>query len=60
MITLLEKIEIENYKGFKKYEISFMNQNILVGKNNAGKSTIGEIIRIVSLATTSYRNAIYN
>lgn len=37
-----------------------MNQNILVGKNNAGKSTIGEIIRIVSLATTSYRNAIYN
>jgi len=56
---MLESILIENYKGFKKYKIDFLNQNILVGKNNAGKSTIGEVIRIVSLATNTYKNAIY-
>lgn len=56
---MLESISIENYKGFKKYKIIFSTQNILVGKNNAGKSTIGEIIRIVSLATNTYKNATY-
>ncbi len=56
---MLEKIVIENYKGFKNYEINFSNENILVGKNNAGKSTIGEVIRVVSLATNSYKNAIF-
>ena len=56
---MLESILIENYKGFKKYRINFMEQNVLVGKNNAGKSTIGEVIRIVSLATSTYKNANY-
>ena len=59
MITLT-KIKIKNYKGFKNFIVDFLNENILVGKNNAGKSTIGEAIRLVSLATSSYKTAHYD
>jgi predicted ATP-dependent endonuclease of OLD family len=38
---ILEKIEIENYKGISEpVEIFFRNFNMIVGQNDAGKSTI--------------------
>lgn len=49
----------ENYKCFEKSQISFKDISIIVGKNNAGKSTIIEALRLVALASRRAQTAIY-
>ena len=39
---MLKKIEFENYRCFQKTSLDFRDITIIVGKNNAGKSTIVE------------------
>ena len=51
MNSALERItsvRFANYKAFKDYSASFRDFNVLVGPNNAGKSTILGAIRILS------------
>ncbi len=44
----VKKLVIENYKIFKRFNISFNKDiNIIVGNNNAGKSTILEALHLV-------------
>ena len=44
----IEKIKISGFKKFKNYEIKFHKGiNILIGENEAGKSTILETINVV-------------
>lgn len=48
---MLNKIEIRNYRGFKEFGVEFQDGvNILVGDNDAGKSTL---LEAVSLALTA-------
>lgn len=56
---MIKSLYIENYRGFKKHNINFKDLTLMVGKNNAGKSTIIEILRIVSLITHRYKTASY-
>ncbi|MBQ4122112.1 AAA family ATPase [bacterium] len=56
---MIKSISIENYRGFKKHHITFKELTLMVGKNNAGKSTLIEILRICSLVTKKYKNAMY-
>ena len=56
---MIKKIFIENYRGFKKHNIEFKDLTLMVGKNNAGKSTIIEILRLTSLITKRYKTAKY-
>lgn len=56
---MLEKIIIENYRCYDKHEIAFKNLSIIVGKNNAGKSTLVEALRLVSLALVRFRTSTY-
>lgn len=45
---LIEKIKISGFKKFQNYEISFKEGvNILIGENEAGKSTILDAINVV-------------
>lgn len=46
----LEKIIFENYRCFEDTEIFFKDISIIVGKNNAGKSTVIEALRLIALA----------
>lgn len=46
---MLESIKFTNYKCFHNQTISFRPSTIVVGRNNAGKSTIVEALRLVSL-----------
>lgn len=48
MIILLEKIIFKNFKCFEEYEVDFSNFNVIVGKNNSGKSTVIDGIKIIS------------
>jgi len=46
---MLESLKFTNYKCFKEHEIPFRSRTLIIGKNNAGKSTIVEALRLVSL-----------
>ena len=49
MGTIIEKIYLENFKKFKKFVlIPNMGMNVLIGDNEAGKSSILEAIDIVA------------
>jgi AAA15 family ATPase/GTPase len=56
---MLKKFSIENYRCFEKTEIVFRELTIAVGKNNAGKSTLIEALRILSLVVNRCRNISY-
>ncbi len=57
---MLKKITLENYRCYDKHEIEFKNLSIIVGKNNAGKSTLVEALRLVSLALSRFRSVQYH
>ena len=44
----ISSIRFRNYKAFRDYSISLNPFNVLVGPNNAGKSTVLGAIRILS------------
>ena len=56
---MIKKLKIENYRGYLEHEIEFRDLNIVVGKNNAGKTTLIEALRLVSLVTRRYKTAPY-
>jgi len=47
MVTI-STIKFINYKTFKKFSVSLTNFNILVGPNNAGKSTVIGALKLLS------------
>jgi AAA15 family ATPase/GTPase len=53
---MLKKIELENYRCFNNQSIEFKETTIIVGKNNAGKSTIIEALRLVSIVVNRSLN----
>lgn len=56
---MLKKLILENYRCFEKTEISFRDLSIIVGKNNAGKSTLIEALRILSLVVNRCKSIYY-
>ena len=56
---MLVKLTLENYRGFRKHSISFGKISIVVGRNNAGKSTIIEALRLVSVVAARARHFTY-
>lgn len=47
-IPLVKKITLRNFKQFREYKVSCRENNILVGPNIAGKSTVLDALRIAS------------
>jgi AAA15 family ATPase/GTPase len=46
---MLNSLEIKNYKALNDIEIKKLGKlNLIVGKNNSGKSTVLECVRILS------------
>src|SRR4051794_10675278 len=46
---MLTELEIRNFRKFERYEVVFGPRNLLVGPNNAGKSTLIEALRLLSI-----------
>lgn len=57
---MLKSITIKNYRCFEEHRIEFRDLTIAVGKNNAGKSTFIETIRLLSLVTSRFKSLSYN
>ena len=45
---MLEKLKLKNFRCFEDYEIEFDKFNVIVGKNNTGKSTVIDAIKLIS------------
>ncbi|MCE5175481.1 MAG: ATP-binding protein [Bacteroidales bacterium] len=56
---MIRKVEIKNFRCFQNTSMTFKELSILVGKNNAGKSTLIEALRITSVVTNRYKNLNY-
>lgn len=52
---MIKRLEITNFRCYKKSTIFFEGTSILVGRNNAGKSTLIEALKIVSVITRKYK-----
>ncbi len=46
---MLKFVTLKNFRGFAEHKIEFGPESILVGKNNAGKTTVIEALRILSV-----------
>lgn len=58
---ILKKLQLFNFKCFKDHIINFNETTIIIGENNAGKSTVVEALRLLGLACARLRNSIiYN
>lgn len=61
---MIKKLLLENYRCFEKSEVVYKDLSIFVGKNNAGKSSMIEALRMVAYASqksiqTTYKEAPY-
>ena len=56
---MLDRIVLHNYRCFENSEISFRGTAIVVGNNNAGKSSLVEALRLVAEAAQRYKRANY-
>lgn len=53
---MLESIHFKNYRCFDDHELPLNRETIVVGRNNAGKSTIVEGLRLVAIITQRHQN----
>jgi energy-coupling factor transporter ATP-binding protein EcfA2 len=51
---MLESLQIENFRGFEDSRVPLRETTIVVGGNNAGKSTLVEALRLVALVTSRF------
>lgn len=52
---MLTSLTLVRYRCYEHHEFSFRPNTVMVGANNAGKSTAIEALRLVSLVTARYR-----
>jgi len=52
---MLTQPRLRNFRGFRDHILPFRRTTLLIGRNNAGKSSIVEALRLVSLVTTRFR-----
>ena len=50
-MPLLSVLKLKNFRCFNDHRVELQQKTLLVGKNNAGKSTCVEALRLVSLVT---------
>lgn len=56
---MLTKIELENFRCFKHSRMTLKELAIIVGKNNSGKSSFIEALRIISMASRKCTKTTY-
>lgn len=52
---MIKQLNITNFRCYEKSTITFNGTSILVGRNNAGKSTMIEALKIISSVTRKYK-----
>jgi len=52
---MLERLHLDNFRGFEDHTVPLRELTIVVGANNAGKSTIVEALRLIALVVRRFR-----
>lgn len=52
---MISELQLKNFRGFENHTITFRPLTILVGRNNVGKSTIVEALRLISLVVSRFQ-----
>ena len=54
---VLQSLEVQNFRGFRHLKIEHLGRvNLIVGKNNVGKSSLLEALRLYSIGISSQRD----
>jgi len=53
---MLQSVKFTNYRCFVDHELPLNKETIIVGRNNAGKSTIVEGLRLIAIITQRHKN----
>lgn len=56
---MITQLTLRNFRGFDHHTVPLRPLTIVVGKNNAGKSTVVEALRLVSMVTNRYQGLNY-
>src|SRR6266516_2397592 len=59
-VAVLQSISFENYRGFRRQNLVLRPETVVVGRNNAGKSTEIEGLRLVGLVAERYQDLTYH
>jgi len=58
-MNYLKSVKIKNYKCFRNVSFSLKDINVLIGENNAGKSTVIEVIKLIALGIEKAKTGTY-
>lgn len=53
---MIKRLKIYNFRGFEEHSLDFRPMTVVVGPNNAGKSTIVEALRLISIVANRYKH----
>jgi hypothetical protein len=53
---MLREIQFSNYRCFREFTVPLKAETVVVGRNNAGKSTFIEGLRLIAIVTERYPN----
>ena len=56
---MLRELKLSNFRGFEKHQVPLKNLTVIVGQNNAGKTTLVEALRLVAIVISRYKNLEY-
>lgn len=56
---MIKSLRLINFRGFVDHTVEFAPFTLLTGQNNAGKTTIIEALRVISVAQSKTKNARY-
>ncbi len=52
---MISELHLKNFRGFEDHVVPLRALSIIVGRNNAGKSTIVEALRLISLVVSRFK-----
>ena len=56
---MIAKLRLQNFRGFEDHWLHMAPMTVVVGQNNAGKTTIVEALHLLSMVILRYRNLVY-
>jgi hypothetical protein len=57
---MITELQLINFRGFDRHILPLRKSTTIVGRNNAGKSTVVEALRLVSVVTNRYQSLMYH
>lgn len=56
---MINELKLQNFRCFSDHTVHFKRTSIVIGRNNAGKSTMVEALRLISIVASRYKSLTY-